>query len=58
MRKAQTVLEETKDRGKRLIVAADQNIVFDGKMYGKPKTLAKGMTLEFVKEMMSNLTEC
>lgn len=38
MRKAQTVFEMTKDRGLRIIVAGDQNLVFDGKMYGKPKT--------------------
>jgi MAF protein len=38
MRKAKTVFNQTKTRGRRLIVAADQNIVFDGKMYGKPKT--------------------
>lgn len=38
MRKAKTVFEETKDRGLRLIVAADQNIVFDGSMYGKPES--------------------
>lgn len=39
MRKAQTVLEMTKDRGRRIIVAADQNIIFDGVSYGKPKTV-------------------
>ena len=39
MRKAKKVFEETMDRGRRLIVAGDQNVVFDGKMYGKPKTL-------------------
>lgn len=38
MRKARKVLEETKDRGLRLIIAADQNIVFDNSMYGKPKS--------------------
>lgn len=38
MRKAQAVFETTKDRGRRIIVAADQNIVLNGKMYGKPKT--------------------
>ena len=38
-RKAMKVLEETSSRGKRIIVAADQNIVFNGNMYGKPKTL-------------------
>ena len=39
MRKAQTVFEKTKERGLRLIVAADQNVVFNGKMYGKPKSI-------------------
>lgn len=45
MRKAQTVLEATKDRGLRLIVAADQNMVFDGIMYGKPKTIEEAREL-------------
>jgi MAF protein len=45
MRKAQTVLAQTKNRGRRLIVAADQNIVFGGKMYGKPKTKAEARKL-------------
>lgn len=45
MRKAKTVLEETKDRGLRLIVAADQNIVFDNKMYGKPKSIDEARNL-------------
>ena len=39
MRKAMTVFEETKERGRRLIIAGDQNIVFDGKMYGKPESI-------------------
>lgn len=39
MRKAQTVFEKTKKRGLRLIVAAAQNVVFNGKMYGKPKSI-------------------
>lgn len=39
MRKADVVLKETSNRGMRLIIAADQNIVFDGKMYGKPANL-------------------
>ena len=39
MRKAKNVFEETKDRGLRLIIAADQNIVFDNVMYGKPKSI-------------------
>ena len=45
MRKAKTVLEETKERGLRLIIAADQNIVFDNKMYGKPKTIEEARKL-------------
>ena len=39
MRKARAVFDKTKERGRRLIVAADQNIVFEGKMYGKPKNI-------------------
>lgn len=39
MRKAKMVFEETIDRGLRLIIAADQNIVFNNVMYGKPKTI-------------------
>ena len=45
MRKARTVFETTKDRGLRLIIAADQDIVFDGKMYGKPKNTSDAMKL-------------
>ena len=39
MRKALTVLEATKNRGKRVIIAADQNLMFNEKMYGKPKSI-------------------
>lgn len=39
MRKVRNVLEMTKDRGMRLIIAADQNIVFNGSMYGKLKSI-------------------
>lgn len=39
MRKAKKVFEQTIDRGLRLIIAADQNIVFDRVMYGKPKSI-------------------
>ena len=42
MRKAQAVFELTKDRGLRLIVAADQNIMFDNILYGKPKSAEDG----------------
>ena len=45
MRKAQTVFEMTKDRGLRLIIAADQNIVFNGNMYGKPKSIEEARNL-------------
>lgn len=50
MRKAKIVLEETADRGKRLIIAADQNVVFDGHMYGKPQTIDDARTL--IKQML------
>lgn len=39
LRKAQTVFEATINKGKRIIVSADQNIVFNNTMYGKPKDL-------------------
>lgn len=45
MRKAKAVFEETKDRGLRLIVSADQNIVFDNNMYGKPSSIVEARTL-------------
>ena len=45
MRKAKTVFEVTKDRGRRLIMAADQNIVFNGKMYGKPESIDEARNL-------------
>lgn len=45
MRKAKVVLEKTKDRGIRIIVAADQNIVFKGKMYGKPENIDEARNL-------------
>ena len=48
-RKAQTVFEITQDRGLRLIIAADQNIVFDKVMYGKPKSIADAR--ELLKKM-------
>lgn len=49
MRKAMAVLNSTANRGKRLIVAADQNIVFDGKMYGKPENIEEAR--ELIKKM-------
>ena len=45
MRKAKVIFVITIDRGNRIIVAADQNIVFNGKMYGKPKTLEEARKL-------------
>lgn len=39
MLKAKTVFEQTKRRGRRLIIAADQNIMFNGKLYSKQKTV-------------------
>ena len=45
MRKAKTVFEGTKDRGLRLIIAADQNLVFDNVMYGKPKSIDEARNL-------------
>ena len=47
--KAMAVLNSTANRGKRLIVAADQNIVFDGKMYGKPENIEEAR--ELIKKM-------
>lgn len=49
MRKAMVVLNKTVKREKRLIVAADQNIVFDGKMYGKPGSIDEAR--ELIKSM-------
>ena len=39
MRKARAVFEKTKNRGRRLIVAADHNLMFESKLYGKPKSI-------------------
>ncbi len=52
MRKAKTVFEETKDRGLRLIIAADQNIVFNNVMYGKPQSIDDARRL--IKSMMGS----
>lgn len=49
MRKADVVLSQTADRGLRLIIAADQNIVFDGHMYGKPANINDAR--ELIKKM-------
>lgn len=45
LRKAQTVFEKTKERGLRLIIAADQSVVFNGKIYGKPKSIGEARNL-------------
>ncbi len=45
MRKAKKVFEETKHRGLRLIIAGDQNIVFEKVMYGKPKSIEEARKL-------------
>lgn len=52
MRKAKTVFEATIDRGLRLIIAADQNIVFDNVMYGKPKSIDDARNL--IMKMMGS----
>lgn len=49
MRKANIVFNKTLDRGKRLIIAADTNVCFDGKLYGKPKSINEAR--EFIKSM-------
>ena len=50
MRKAKIVFEKTINRGKRIIVAADQNMVFDNVMYGKPSSIQEAR--ELLKSMM------
>ena len=50
MRKAKIVFEKTINRGKRIIVAADQNMVFDNVMYGKPNSIENARQL--LKTMM------
>lgn len=45
LKKAKAVFEKTISQGKRVIVAADQNIVFGGKMYGKPSTIQEARDL-------------
>lgn len=49
LRKAKKVFLETEDRGLRLIISADQNIVFDNVMYGKPKSIDEAR--ELIKNM-------
>ena len=47
LRKAMGAVKKTKDRGERIIVAADQVIVFEGSVLGYPKSIeeAKSMIL-------------
>lgn len=45
LRKAKVVFEQTVNEGKRIIVAADQNIVFNNIMYGKPENLDEARKL-------------
>ena len=52
MRKAMKAFDETLDMGLRLIIAADQNIVFEDVMYGKPKTLDEARLL--IMKMMGS----
>lgn len=52
MRKAMTVFNETKGRGRRLIVAGDQNYVFENVMYGKPANIDAARKL--VKSMLGS----
>ncbi|MBR4351409.1 MAG: Maf family protein [Bacilli bacterium] len=52
MRKANKVLNETKEMGLRLIIAADQNMYFNGKMYQKP--VDEKEAREFLYEMMGS----
>lgn len=52
MRKAKKVLDETTDMGLRLIVAADQNMYFNGKMYQKPVDINEAK--KFLYEMMGS----
>lgn len=37
-RKVNKVFEDTIDRGRRVIIGADANYVFEGELYGKPKS--------------------
>ncbi|MBP3707398.1 MAG: Maf family protein [Clostridia bacterium] len=52
MRKAKKVFDCTTDRGVRLIIAADQNVVFDNVMYGKPESIDDARNL--IKKMMGS----
>lgn len=52
MRKAKKVFQSTTDMGKRVIVAADQNIMFKGVLYGKPKSIEEARNL--IKSMQGS----
>lgn len=52
LRKARTVFEATINMGKKIIVSADQNIVFNNIMYGKPKDLNSAR--ELINSMKGN----
>ena len=55
MRKAKVVFRQTIDKGERIIVAADQKIVFEYLMYGKPKTINEARTLIKLMEGSRNI---
>lgn len=52
MRKAMTIFERTKDRGPRLIVAGDQNYMFEKKNYGKPESINEAR--QIIRSMMGS----
>ena len=39
LRKAMAVFEQTKEQGRRLILAGDQNVIFDNTSWGKPESI-------------------
>lgn len=52
MRKALAVMDMLKETDDHIIVAADQNIYFDGVMYGKPQSIEEARTL--IKRMQGS----
>lgn len=52
MRKALTVMDMVKETEDHIIVAADQNIYFDGVMYGKPQSIEEARAL--IKRMQGS----
>ena len=52
MRKALTVMDMVKESEDHIIVAADQNIFFEGVMYGKPNTIEEARKL--IKRMQGS----